>query len=77
MVIDNALHNRQPQPCAAGATGAVAAYKRLEQMFTLLRLNARPVIFYLEPGAMRLGAATDLNPAVAIRAALTTILRHR
>ncbi len=46
-------------------------------MFTLLRLNARPVIFYLKPGAMRLGAAADLNPAVAIAGSIDHHIRHR
>ena len=35
-------------------------------MLTLLRLDARTIIFYLEPGAMLLHSATDLNPAVAV-----------
>lgn len=53
MVIDNTLHNRQTQARAAGTTRAVATDKWLEQVFTLLRLDARTIIFYTEPGAMR------------------------
>lgn len=37
MVIDNTLHNRQSQPGTAGATGAIATHKRLEQMLALFR----------------------------------------
>ena len=66
MIVDNTLNNRQPQPGAAGAAGAIAAYKRLEQMFALLRFDPRSVIFHLEPGPARFAAAADLDPAIAI-----------
>ena len=66
MVIHNTLHNRQPQPGAAGAARAVATHKRLEQVLTLFRLNARPIVLNLEPGAMRFRTAADLDPAIAI-----------
>ena len=66
MRIDNTLHNRQPQPCAAGAARAVTAHKRLKQVLQLVRLNAGAVILYLKPGALQLAAAAHLNPAVAV-----------
>ena len=66
MIVDNTLHYRQPQPGAAGATGAIAAHKRLEQMFALFRFNSRAVIFHLEPGTAGFAAAADFNPALTV-----------
>lgn len=66
MVVHDTLHNRQSQTGSAGATRTVATDKRLEQVFTLLRLNAGAIIFHTEPGAMRFRPATDFDPSVAI-----------
>ncbi|MNC77171.1 hypothetical protein D3C75_1290660 [compost metagenome] len=35
-------------------------------MFKLLRFNARAVVFNLEPGAVKLAATADFNPAISI-----------
>ncbi len=66
MRIDYALHNRQPQPGAAGTAGAVAAHKRLKQMLQLIGFNTGTIIINLEPGAVKLLAAADFDPAVTI-----------
>ena len=77
MIVDNTLNNRQPQPGAAGTAGAIAAYKRLKQMFALLRFDPRPVIFHLEPGPARFAAAADLDPAIAIAGRVDHHIRQR
>ena len=77
MIVDNTLNNRQPQPGAAGTAGAIAAYKRLEQMFALLRFDPRPVIFHLEPGPTRFAAAADLDPAIAVAGRIHHHIRQR
>ena len=66
MVIDNTLHDSQPQARSADGTGAIATHKRLEQVLTLLGFNPWTIVFHLEPGAMRFTTATDFNPAVAV-----------
>ncbi|MNI68312.1 hypothetical protein D3C73_1239980 [compost metagenome] len=77
MVIDDALHDRQAQTGTAGTAGTVAAYKRLEQMLTLLRFDARTIILDLEPGAMWLCATANLNPAITIAGSIDHHIGNR
>ena len=66
MVIDDALNDSQPEAGSANRSGAVTANERLEQMFALLRLDSRSIVFDLEPGPVTFAAAADLDPAVAV-----------
>ncbi len=66
MVVNNALHDRQSESGAAGAARAVAAHKRLEQVFPLFGLDARPVVFHLKPRPMLFRTAANLNPTVSV-----------
>ena len=74
MVIDDTLNNRRDlSPYRCGAC-ALSPRKRLEQMLTLLGLDARTVVFHRNQGAVEFRPAADFNPAVSRSArALTTM----
>ena len=59
MRINDALHNRQPQPGAAGTAGAVAAHKRLKQMLQLIGFNTRTIIINLGRASVRIDPRRD------------------
>ncbi len=46
-------------------------------MLTLLRLDARAIVFHLEPGAVEFRTAADFDPAVAVPRRVNHHIRHR
>ena len=43
----------------------------------MFRRNSRTVVFYLEPGAIRLRSAADFDPAIAVTGGVDHHIRHR